>query len=161
MWKYLVGGIYQRGDLKLKSVKISVQGPFNARLGGGASQALRPAKTGKTATTRTIDRWWGTRQSKATCVLRNLLFQRLWGTATETVPTEPTVAKKQLSSKTVHPSATESPALKFQVYLKALVYDILPPSPCTGLSHPSSISRHWFTTSFLHLQALVYNILHL
>ena len=30
VWKYLVGGIYQRGDLKLKSVKISVQGPFNA-----------------------------------------------------------------------------------------------------------------------------------
>ena len=28
VWKYLVGGIYQR-DLKLKSVKISVQGPFN------------------------------------------------------------------------------------------------------------------------------------
>ena len=28
VWKYLVGGIYQRGDLKLKSVKISVQGPF-------------------------------------------------------------------------------------------------------------------------------------
>ena len=25
---YLVGGIYQSGDLKLKSVKISVQGPF-------------------------------------------------------------------------------------------------------------------------------------
>ena len=30
MWKYLVRGIYQRGDLKLKLVKISVQGPFNA-----------------------------------------------------------------------------------------------------------------------------------
>ena len=29
VWKYLVSGIYQRGDLKLKSVKISVQGPFN------------------------------------------------------------------------------------------------------------------------------------
>ena len=29
VWKYLVGGIYQRGDLKLKSVKIGVQGPFN------------------------------------------------------------------------------------------------------------------------------------
>ena len=28
VWKYLVSGIYQRGDLKLKSVKISVQGPF-------------------------------------------------------------------------------------------------------------------------------------
>ena len=28
VWKYLVGGIYQSGDLKLKSVKISVQGPF-------------------------------------------------------------------------------------------------------------------------------------
>ena len=25
---YLVGGIYQSGDLKLKSVTISVQGPF-------------------------------------------------------------------------------------------------------------------------------------
>ena len=28
VWNYLVGGIYQRGDRKLKSVKISVQGPF-------------------------------------------------------------------------------------------------------------------------------------
>ena len=28
MWKYLVGGIYQRGDLKLNSVRINVQGPF-------------------------------------------------------------------------------------------------------------------------------------
>ena len=28
VWKYLVGGIYQRRDLRLKSVKISVQGPF-------------------------------------------------------------------------------------------------------------------------------------
>ena len=28
VWKYLVGGIYQREDLKLKSVKISVQGLF-------------------------------------------------------------------------------------------------------------------------------------
>ena len=27
--KYLVSGIYQRRDLRLKSVKISVQGPFN------------------------------------------------------------------------------------------------------------------------------------
>ena len=74
--------------------------------------------------------------------------------------TEPTVAKKQLCSKTVHPSATESPAPKFQVHLKALFYDILPPSPSTGLPHPSSISKHWFTTCFLHPQALVYNILH-
>ena len=31
VWKYLVGGIYQRGDLKLKSVKISVQGPFKKK----------------------------------------------------------------------------------------------------------------------------------
>ena len=28
VWKYLVSEIYQRGDIKLKSVKISVQGPF-------------------------------------------------------------------------------------------------------------------------------------
>ena len=32
VWKYLVSGIYQRGDLKLKSVKISVQGPFNLKV---------------------------------------------------------------------------------------------------------------------------------
>ena len=34
VWKYLVGGIYQRGDLKLKSVKISVQGPFKVWTSG-------------------------------------------------------------------------------------------------------------------------------
>ena len=37
VWKYLVGGIYQRGDLKLKSVKIGVQGPFN----GCSSQTVQ------------------------------------------------------------------------------------------------------------------------
>ena len=29
--KYLVGGIYQRGDLKLKSFRISVEGPFKQK----------------------------------------------------------------------------------------------------------------------------------
>ena len=32
-------------------------------------------------------------------------------------------------------------------------------SQSTVLRHPSSVSKHWFTTSFLHLQALVYHIL--
>ena len=30
VWKYLVSRLYQREDLKLKSAKISVQGPFNS-----------------------------------------------------------------------------------------------------------------------------------
>ena len=43
--------------------------------------------------------------------------------------------------------------------LQALVYDVLPSTPSTGLRRPSFNSEHWFTTSFLQLQALVYDIL--
>ena len=41
---YLVGGIYQSGDLKLKSVKISVQGPFKAPVGGAVTGAVTTQK---------------------------------------------------------------------------------------------------------------------
>ena len=37
VWKYLVGRIYQRRDVKLKSVKISVMGPFNLNIITSAS----------------------------------------------------------------------------------------------------------------------------
>ena len=50
-------------------------------------------------------------------------------------------------------------AVKENHKLQALVYDILPSTPSTGLRHPSFNSKHWFTTSFLQLQALVYDIL--
>ena len=153
--------------------------------GGGvplpcSSQALRPAKTGKTATTRTIDTEvvgnspvqgnLRTSQLALSTVVRNShrdsVHRTNSGEKTAQQQDSPSICDWEPSSQT--PSLSQSTVLRHPssvskhwfttsvLHLQALVYHIRPPSPSTGLPHPSRFSKHWCTTCFLHPQALVY-----